>query len=98
LSLLIGNGSGGFSPRTLSVPVANYPGWVAVDDFNGDGEPDLALGADSTLASSIWLNHFTTTASGSLTGVNIAGPSNHNVLSTFSGNTVYAASTSTALS
>ena len=43
VSILLGNGSGGFSNATGSpVAVGSNPLWVAVGDFNGDGIADLA--------------------------------------------------------
>ncbi len=44
LSILLGSGSGGFSPATTSpVRVGSSPYFVAVSDFNRDGNPDLAV-------------------------------------------------------
>jgi hypothetical protein len=43
VSIMLGNGSGGFSNATGSpVTVGSNPLWVAVGDFNGDGIADLA--------------------------------------------------------
>jgi subtilisin-like proprotein convertase family protein len=42
VTVLLGNGSGGFSPASGSpFAVASYPGSVATGDFNGDGRLDL---------------------------------------------------------
>jgi hypothetical protein len=42
VTMLLGNGSGGFS-SPISFPVGVNPFAVAVGDFNGDGRPDLAV-------------------------------------------------------
>jgi hypothetical protein len=42
LSVLSGNGSGGFSTPT-SIPTVDHPSAIAVGDFNEDGNPDLAV-------------------------------------------------------
>ena len=43
VTILLGNGSGGFSAATGSpFSVGTNPVWFAVGDFNGDGIPDLA--------------------------------------------------------
>jgi FG-GAP-like repeat len=42
LSVLFGNGSGGFSVATNIPSVGDLPISVQVADFNGDGKPDLA--------------------------------------------------------
>jgi hypothetical protein len=43
VSVLLGNGSGGFAPAAMSpFAVGNHPESVVVGDFNGDGNPDLA--------------------------------------------------------
>ncbi len=42
LTILLGNGSGGFTPAPGSpLPAGSFPRSVAVGDFNGDGKPDL---------------------------------------------------------
>jgi hypothetical protein len=41
VAVLYGNGNGTFQPAVQYTPF-NFPGWVAVGDFNGDGAPDIA--------------------------------------------------------
>jgi hypothetical protein len=41
VSVLLGDGSGGFGPKT-DFTVGNYPSSVTAADFDGDGNPDLA--------------------------------------------------------
>ncbi len=44
VSILLGNGSGGFAPAPgLPVPAGPAPASIAVADFNLDGRPDLAV-------------------------------------------------------
>src|ERR1039458_9200554 len=42
-TVLLGNGSGGFTPAAGSPFAVQYPWSVAVGDFNGDGKQDLAI-------------------------------------------------------
>ncbi len=62
ITILLGNGAGGFKPATNSpFAVGSGPRSIALGDFNEDGRPDLAVvnSADSTLT--LLLNTFTTT-------------------------------------
>ena len=42
VTLMLGDGSGGFAPAAQTVPVGSNPTSVAVADFNGDSLPDIA--------------------------------------------------------
>lgn len=42
VSVLLGNGRGGFAPPS-DISVGPGPSWIAIDDFNGDGNQDLAV-------------------------------------------------------
>jgi hypothetical protein len=42
VAILLGNGDGTFQHPIQYTPF-NYPGWLAVADFNGDGLPDIAV-------------------------------------------------------
>ncbi|MGI8772520.1 MAG: FG-GAP-like repeat-containing protein [Acidobacteriaceae bacterium] len=85
MSLLTGNGAGGFSPTTVSIGANNLGSWVAVDDFNGDGEPDVAASAYSGSISSLLLNTLNTTATATLSNVHISGTTKDNVVAKFPG-------------
>src|ERR1700684_885460 len=51
ITLLQGNGAGGFSPLGNPLPVGTNPFSVVAGDFNRDGKPDLAVAnyGDSTV-------------------------------------------------
>ena len=74
VSVLLGNGSGGFGAAT-SYPVGSFPSSVAVGDFNRDGFPDLAVANNSSSSVSVLLNQtpVTTTALGSSANPAAAG-------------------------
>jgi hypothetical protein len=42
VSILLGEGSGGFGPK-IDIAVGDFPNWIVVGDFNGDSRPDLAV-------------------------------------------------------
>ncbi len=43
VTILLGNGSGGFTAAATSPATGNSPGSIAAGDFNGDGKLDLAV-------------------------------------------------------
>ena len=45
VSILLGDGTGNFSPASNYFGVGQFPNSVAVGDFNGDGKQDLAVGS-----------------------------------------------------
>jgi uncharacterized repeat protein (TIGR01451 family) len=56
LTIMIGNGSGGFTASTSKTSVGINPIYVAVGDFNGDGKQDLAVVALVTIGPSEYAN------------------------------------------
>ncbi len=98
VSILLGDGSGGFAPAPGSpVAVGSGPRSVAVADFNGDGIADLVVPNSSASNANILLNHVTQTATAELTGVNIVGSGTHDVNASYPGDTNFSASTSTTI-
>jgi uncharacterized protein (TIGR03437 family) len=64
LTLLLGNGSGGFSPAAGSpFPVGTTPIFVSTADFNRDGIPDLAVSNDGSDNVTVLLGTLTPTNS-----------------------------------
>ncbi len=55
LSLLRGDGAGGFVPCPEAIPVGRAPRQILVADFNGDRRPDLAVALIEDHAVSVWL-------------------------------------------
>ncbi len=86
VSILLGNGSGGFTPATGSpIAVGSGPYAVAVGDFNGDGIADLALPNYFSNNLSILLNQVTQTATAVLSAVSVPGSGTHNVEASYPG-------------
>jgi hypothetical protein len=57
VSILLGNGAGGFPTRTdLSLSAGSRPYAITVGDFNKDGKPDLATTNFFANTVSVWLN------------------------------------------
>ena len=86
VSILLGNGSGGFTPATGSpIAVGSGPYAVAVGDFNGDGMADLVVPNYFSNNLSILLNQVTQTATAVLSAVSVPGSGTHNVEASYPG-------------
>jgi len=98
VSVLLGNGKNGKGDGTFQTQqayaVGSGPGGIAVDDFNGDGVPDVATA--NNYNTSILLGGTVTTNPAQLTNVLIMGTGNHTILSNYAPNAspIYAASAS----
>jgi len=57
VSVLLGNGAGGFGPKA-DYPTAAQPHAVAIGDVNGDGKLDLAVSSAGSSAVSVLLSIF----------------------------------------
>jgi hypothetical protein len=95
VSVLLGDGAGNFTSATaLPVSVGVKPESVAVGDFNGDGNPDLAVAnyTDGTVSvlHAVW-------AESASAPVIFSTPASHNVLASYPGDSMYAFSQSTSM-
>ena len=94
IAILYGNGDGTF----IAGPVAaagTSPYQLAVADLNADGTPDVVI-ADSDSTAAVVLSSLTQTATATLTGVSLPGTGTQNVVATYTGDSSYQASVSTA--
>jgi len=95
VTILKGDGTGNFAPATTTpVPVGVNPTSVAVGDFNGDGNPDLAVAnfddGTVTVLHALWTESATAP-------VSFSTPPSHNVLASYAGDAIYTPSQSTAI-
>jgi hypothetical protein len=97
LTILLGDGKGGFTPLGTPIQLADSPNDLAVADFNGDGTADFAIPNVADFNTTILLNMFTQTATATASGVTIAGTGTHYVDAMYPGNTSFAPSTSTTV-
>ncbi len=97
LTLLLGDGTGGFASAGPPTPLGDSPNDLAAADFNGDGTTDLAVAQVANNDTAIQLNHLYQTATASLANVIIAGTETHYVDAAYPGNTNFAPSTSAAI-
>ncbi len=94
--ILYGTGTGSFGTRVgVAVGINTGSGTPLVADFNGDGRPDLGTENFTPNTTSTVLGYATTTAAA--INVTLPGVTTDNVIATYSGDSVYAASASTAL-
>ena len=95
VTILKGDGAGNFAPATTSpIPVGVNPSSVAVGDFNGDGNPDLAVAnfSDGTVSvlHALWTE-------GATASVSFSTSPSHNVLASYAGDAIYTSSQSTPI-
>ena len=97
LTLLLGDGKGGFAPAGPPTQLGNSPNDMVAADFNGDGTTDLAIPNLGEFDTTILLNEFTQTATASVSNITVAGTATHYVDAVYPGNTSFATSTSTTI-
>ena len=97
LTLLLGDGTGGFAPAGPATPLGDSPNDIAAADFNGDGTTDVAVPELADNTTTILLYHFDQTSAATLPNVTIAGAGTHFVDAAYPGNTYFQPSTSTTI-
>jgi Bacterial Ig-like domain (group 3)/FG-GAP-like repeat len=97
LSVLLGDGKGGFTQPLAPTQLGNSPNDLVAADFNGDGTTDLAIPNIGEFDTTILLNEFTQTATASVSNITIAGTGTHYVDAVYEGNTYLAPSTSSTV-
>ena len=97
IGMLLGNGDGTFQNQKTYI-VGNGPASVTSGDFNGDGNPDLAVtnGYDDKV--SVLLNQVTQTAAATLSNLSIPGTGTHTVDARYAGDANYGTSISGTVS
>ena len=97
LTLLLGDGTGGFTPAGPPTQLGKSPSDLVAADFNGDGTTDLAIPNLGDFDTTILLYQFTQTATATVSNITIAGTGTHYVDAVYPGNTSFATSTSSTI-
>jgi hypothetical protein len=94
---LLGSGTGTFSTQ-VNYSVGTAPYGLVAADFNGDGNPDLAVASLQNSTVSILLNKLTHTATAVASGLSVPGSGTHAVDASYGGDSNFATSTSSTTS
>jgi hypothetical protein len=94
LSLLLGDGKGGFTLSGTPMQLGDSPNDLGLGDFNGDGVVDLAIPNIGDFSTSIYLYTFTQTATASVSNITVPGTATHYADAVYLGNSSFATSTS----
>jgi hypothetical protein len=94
LTLLLGDGKGGFAAAGTPTQLGKTPNDLVAADFNGDGTMDLAIPNIGEFDTTILLYQFTQTATASVSGITIAGTGTHYVDAVYEGDASFITSTS----
>ena len=97
LSILMGDGKGGFTQPLPTTQLGNSPNQLIAADFNGDGTTDLAIPNVGEFDTTVLLNQFTQTATASVSNITVAGTATHLVDAVYGGSSSFATSTSTTV-
>ncbi len=95
VSILFSNGDGTFSIQPAATVAGN--GGIAIGDFNGDGQPDIAVDNSLTDTVQIVQNTLTETAVAYIANAQLSGGGAHVVNSVYSGDSLFAGSTSNSI-
>ena len=95
VNIFFSNGDGTFSSQPSAAVAGN--GGIAIGDFNGDGQPDIAVDNSLTDSVQVVLNTLTETAVAYVSNVQLSGGGAHVVNSVYSGDSLFAGSTSNNL-
>lgn len=96
ITVLLGNGDGTFTSQSTPT-VGDSPLSIATADVNGDGNPDIVVTNVGDDTVSVLLNQITQTATASASGVDVPGTGPHQVQASYSGDTNYNSSNSSAI-
>ncbi len=109
VTILLGGGDGTFSQAAASplllyklappapvtgIELSDFPQSIAVADFNGDGISDLIVANSGASDANVLLSQLTQTSAATATGVSPSGTGAHLAEASYSGDTIWAASTS----
>ena len=93
-SVLLGNGDGTFRAYAQSTLTGTNVSAVIAADLNGDGYSDLVALNYRGASVSVGLTQLSTTATATVSGVNVVGTGTHNIDAVYSGDANYNGSTS----
>jgi hypothetical protein len=93
--MLLGNGDGSFTGKTMGSGTFLCSGYIVAADFNGDGIADVATpNQDVSGTVAVSLTQLTKTATATVTGISPIGTGTHAVEASYPGDSIYDASVS----
>lgn len=93
-----GTSAGTFNTTPTTISTGKQPVFVTVGDLNGNGTPDLVTVNQQDNNLSVISQGASSTATASVANVSLPGTGNQSVIADYTGNSNYAASTSSAIS
>ena len=93
VSVLLGNGDGTFTHAAASQTPAGFAPWsLALGDFNGDGDADLAVGNSDLIVGNsvtVYITQITESVTVTASSVSLAGAGTHLVEAEYPGDSIY---------